>query len=66
MKTAIIAIKNKSEENFLKAFFKKTRIKARIVHRQEVEDAVFASLIEKGMKTETVSEESVVSILEKK
>ncbi len=66
MKTAIIAIKNKSEENFLKAFFKKTRIKARILQKQELEDAVLASLIEQGMETENVSEESVIRVLGRK
>ncbi len=66
MKTAIIAIKNKSEENFLKAFFNKTRIKARILQKQELEDAVFASLIEQGMETENVSEESVIRVLGRK
>ncbi len=66
MKTAIIEIKNKSEEKFLKAFFKKTRIRARIVQKLEIEDSVFAALIDEGMKTENVSEESVMKVLGKK
>ena len=66
MKTAIIEIKNKSEEVFLKAFFKKTRIRARIVQKLEIEDSVFAALIDEGMKTENVSEESVMKVLGQK
>jgi hypothetical protein len=66
MKTAIIAIKNKREEDFLATFFKKTGIKARILKQQEMEDAVFAALIDKGMKTKNVSEESVMKALVKK
>jgi hypothetical protein len=66
MKTAIISIKSDSEEKFLRSFFKKTGIKARILKRQEMEDAVFGTLINEGMKSKTVSEESVVKILRKK
>jgi hypothetical protein len=66
MKTAIIAIKSASEEKFLRSFFKKTGIKARILKKQEMEDAVFGALINEGMKSKTVSEESVVKILRKK
>ncbi len=66
MKTAIISIKNSNEEKFLRSFFKKTGIKARILKQQEVEDAVFAALIDEGMKSKTVSEESVMKVLQKK
>ena len=66
MKTAIIAIKNKNEENFLKTFFKKTGIKARILKQQEMEDAIFGALIDEGMKTKSVSEESVMKVLDQK
>lgn len=66
MKTAVIAIKNKNEEHFLKEFFKKTGIKARILNQHEIEDAVFAALIDDGMKTKNVSEESVFKALNEK
>jgi hypothetical protein len=66
MKTAIISIKSASEEKFLRSFFKKTGIKARILKQQEIEDAVFGGLIDEGMKSKTVSEESVMKVLRKK
>ncbi|MBS1680674.1 MAG: hypothetical protein JST48_03095 [Bacteroidetes bacterium] len=66
MRTAIVAIKNKSEETFLKTFFKKAGIRARIMKQFEIEDAIFAALIDEGMKTETVSEKSVLKALHTK
>jgi hypothetical protein len=66
MKTAIIAIKNSDEEKFFRLFLKKTGISARILKRQEAEDAAFAALIDKGMKTKTVTAESVMKVLRKK
>jgi hypothetical protein len=63
MKAAFITIKNKDEEKFLKAFFRKTGIKARVMMNEELEDAVFGALIDAGMKTRNVSEESVMKIL---
>jgi len=63
MKTAIVKIKNKEEENFLKALFKKTNIKARFLIPAEMEDAAFAALIDEGMKSETVSKASVMKLL---
>ena len=65
MKTAIVKIKNKEEENFLKALFKKTKIKARFLSPDEMEDSIFAKLIDEGMKTETVSKASVLKLLRK-
>ena len=65
MKTAIVKIKNKEEESFLKALFKKTKIKARFLTPEEMEDSVFARLIDEGMKTKTVSKESVMQLLRK-
>ena len=66
MKTAIIAIKSKSDEHFLKVFFKKAGIKARILRQQEIEDAVFAALIDEGMKSKNIPEESVMKVLNEK
>ena len=63
MKTAIIQIKNKEEESFLKALFKKTKIKARFLTPDEMEDAIFAKLIDEGMKTKNVPRESVMKLL---
>ena len=66
MKTAIIAIKNKSEENFLRTFFRRAGIKAHMLKQQDAEDAIFAALIDAGMKTKGVSEELVMKALGKK
>ena len=65
MKTAIVKIKNKEEERFLKALFKKVKIKARFLTMQEMEDSVFARLIDEGMKSRTVSKASVMKLLNK-
>ena len=65
MKTAIVKIQNHVEASFLKASFKKTKIKARFLTPEEMEDSVFARLIDEGMKTKTVSKESVMQLLRK-
>jgi len=65
MKTAIINIKNKEDENFLKALFRKMKIKARILSVEEMEDIVLGKMIDEGMKGETVSEKSVMRLLKK-
>jgi hypothetical protein len=66
MKAAIISIADKNEEKALKTFFRKNGIKARIMKHQEMEDAVFAALIDSGMKTRDVSEQSVMKALRQK
>ena len=42
MKTVIIKIKDEEEEKFLKTLFKKTKIKARFLTPEEIEDSIFA------------------------
>ena len=43
---------------------KKTETKARAIDTEKMEDDKLAALIEKGMKTKTVSRESIMEILE--
>ncbi len=45
---------------------KKTGTKARAIDTEKIEDDKLAALIEKGMKTKTVSRESIMEILEQK
>ena len=66
MKTAIVTIKSKVEETFLKKLFKKAGIKVRFLTKAETEDRIFASLIDEGMKTEDVTDEEVMKVLKKK
>ena len=45
---------------------KKTGAKAKSIDTEDIEDSRLADLIEKGMKTKTVSRESVMEILGQK
>lgn len=59
MNAVIIEIKDKSEERFWLELAKKTGVRAKSLTVEDIEDFGLALLIEKGMKTENVSRESL-------
>lgn len=65
METVIVSGKDKSSMKLLIELAKKLGIKSKSLSKQEIEDWLLAKRIEAGLKSETVSKESVVRILEK-
>jgi hypothetical protein len=65
MDTIVIQAKNKSDLKFWLELAKKTGTKAKMINTDELEDAVLASLIEKGLTTPSVSRSSVMKALGK-
>lgn len=63
MEAVIIEIKSKAESKFWLELAKKTGVKAKSINTDEIEDANLAELIDKGMKTKSVTRESVMEIL---
>jgi hypothetical protein len=65
METIVIEAKNKADLKFWLELAKKTGTKAKAINTDELEDAVLASLIEKGMDTSDVSRAVVMKALGK-
>lgn len=65
METIVIEAKNKADLKFWLELAKKTGTKAKAFNTDELEDAVLASLIEKGMETTDVSRVQVMKALGK-
>jgi hypothetical protein len=65
METVIVSGKDKSSMKLLLELAKKLGIKSKPLSKQEIEDWVLAKKIEEGLKSETVSKESVVKALMK-
>jgi cobalamin biosynthesis protein CbiG len=65
METVIVSGKDKSNMKLLLELAKKLGIKSKSLSRQEIEDWLLAKRIEEGLKSESVSKESVVKILQK-
>ena len=65
MEAVIIEIKNEADSKFWLKLAKKTGARAKSINTEDLEDSNLASLIEKGMKTKSVSRESVISNLSK-
>ena len=65
METIVIEAKNKDDLKFWLELAKKTGTKAKAINTDELEDAVLASLIEKGMDTSDVSRAVVMKALGK-
>ena len=63
MEAIVIEIKNKADEKFWLDLAKKTGMQARAINTDDLEDSRLAMLIEKGMKTKTVSRNSVMKSL---
>jgi len=65
-KAIIIEVKNEADVKSGLNLAKKTGTKAKSINTENLEDARLADLIEKGMKTKSVSRESVMEILGQK
>jgi hypothetical protein len=66
MEAIIIEVKNDSDIKFWLNLAKKTGTKAKTIDTEDIEDSRLVDLIEKGMKTKSVSRESVMEILGQK
>lgn len=66
MEAIVIEVKNEADVKFWLNLAKKTGTKAKSIDTEELEDARLADLIEKGMKTKSVSRESVMEMLGQK
>lgn len=64
MEAIVIEVKNEDDAKFWLKLAKKTGTKARTINTEELEDSKLAELIEKGMKTRSVSRESIMEILD--
>jgi len=64
MEAIVIEVKDKADAKFWLNLAKKTGTKARAIDTEKIEDDKLAALIERGMKTKTVSRESIMEILE--
>jgi len=63
MEAVVIEVKNDADVKFWLNLAKKTGAKARSIDTEVIEDLRLADLIEKGMKTKSVSRESVMDAL---
>lgn len=63
MEAIIIEVHNEADIKFWLNLAKKTGTRAKSIDTESLDDARLAELIEKGMKTELVSRESVMEIL---
>lgn len=63
MEAIIIEVENEADIKFWLNLAKKTGTRAKSIDTENIEDARLADLIEKGMKTKSVSRESVMEIL---
>lgn len=66
MEAVIIEVKNEADIKFWLKLAKKTGAKAKSINTEDIEDSRLAGLIEKGMKTKTVSRDSVMELLGQK
>ncbi len=66
MEAIVIEIKNEADVKFWLNLAKKTGTRAKSINTEDLEDSNLAALIEKGMKTKSVSRESVMELLGKK
>lgn len=66
MEAIVIEVKNEADIKFWLNLAKKTGNRAKSINTENLEDTRLAVLIEKGMKTKSVSRESVMEILGKK
>jgi len=66
MEAIVIEVKSQDDVKFWLNLAKKTGTKAKSIDTVQLEDSRLADLIEKGMKTKSVSRESVMEILVQK
>jgi hypothetical protein len=63
MEAVVIEVKNESDIKFWLNLAKKTGTKAKSINTKDIEDSRLADLIEKGMKSKTVSRQSIMEVL---
>lgn len=63
MEAIVIEVKNNADAKFWLNLAKKTGANAKSINTENIEDSHLAELIENGMKTKSVSRESVMNIL---
>jgi hypothetical protein len=63
MEAIVIEVKNEADVKFWLNLQKKTGAREKSIDTDNLEDARLVDLIEKGMKTKSVSRESVMEIL---
>ena len=66
MEAVVIEVKSDADVKFWLNLAKKTGAKARSIDTEDIENSRLADLIEKGMKTKSVSRESVMDALGQK
>jgi hypothetical protein len=66
MEAIVIEVKNEADIKFWLNLAKKTGTRAKSINTENIEDSSLADLIEKGMKTKSVSRESVMEMLGQK
>ena len=66
MEAVIIEVENSADVKFWLKLAKKTGVRAKSIDTEYIEDSRLAELIEKGLKTKSVSRESVIKILDQK
>ena len=63
MEAIVIEITNEADIKFWLKLAKRTGTKAKLIDTEDIEDAGLAALIEKGMKTKSVSRDKVMELL---
>ncbi|GHV21940.1 hypothetical protein FACS189428_3180 [Clostridia bacterium] len=63
METVVIQARNKSDVKFLMDFARRIGSFAKTIDTEYLEDATLVSLIEKGMKTESVGRAEIMNVL---
>ena len=66
MEAIVIEVKNEADVKFWLNLAKKTGTRAKSINTEDMEDSKLADLIEKGMKTKSVSRENIMEILGQK
>jgi len=65
MKTVLVSGKDSSNMKLLMDLAGKLGIKAKSLSKQEIEDWLIAKRIDVGLKSETVSKDSIMKVLQK-
>jgi len=65
METVVIKTRTKSDVPFLLDLAKRIGASAKAIDTEEIEDKYLLSLIEKGLKTESVSRNEIMKVLKK-
>ncbi|MFA5816709.1 MAG: hypothetical protein WC865_13935 [Bacteroidales bacterium] len=66
MEAIVIEVKSEADVKFWLNLAKKTGTRAKSINTEEMDDAWLASLIEKGMKTKSVSRKTIMEFLGQK